>query len=73
MINRQWTVSKDGAAMGNNVTCKYQWTSPTDEGAMFNNMGPVVIGHYSGGMWDETVASISNMGATYTCFFGRYS
>ena len=62
IVNMQWDITEDIPG-GSNATLTPSWNAPSagtgDEAVNFDRQAAVVIGHYVGAIWTETIATVA--------------
>ncbi|HRI46683.1 MAG TPA: choice-of-anchor D domain-containing protein [Ignavibacteriaceae bacterium] len=61
VVNRQWSISEDTPG-GSNAIIKLQWNTAEEAGS-FVRTNAVYVGHYTGGTWQQTAATYTDLGS----------
>ena len=74
VVNKQWTITEAGT--GANVAITLQWNTADETGTYngFIRTNPVYIGMYNSPIWQQTLASYTDLGGgVYTASAGGYT
>lgn len=70
VVNLQWNITEDTPG-GSNGTVTLQWDAAA-QAAGFNAAGPLIMGHYTGSVWEKQLVTSSGSGP-YTATGNNYS